>query len=95
MLTSIYKIMKKNLLISLYGLIKNSQKFKIMRLSLIFLFIFSLGSTAKTFSQNQTVTINAKNISINELLTSIHKQTDLNFIYNSQQIKNLGKVDIK
>lgn len=94
MLTSIYKIMKKNLLISLYGLIKNSQKFKIMRLSLIFLFIFSLGSTAKTFSQNQTVTINAKNISINELLTSIHKQTNLNFIYNSQQIKNLGKVDI-
>ena len=48
--------------------------------------VFNLRSFATGFSQQQLVTLNLKNCSINTVFQEIWKQTGLRFIYNEQHL---------
>lgn len=57
---------------------------KIMKLSFIFIFIFILGIHAETsFSQEATLSLKMKNVSIKNILSEIEKETGFIFIYNN------------
>ena len=66
-----------------------------MKLFSIFMLVFNLGSFATGFSQQQLVTLNLKNCSINTVFQEIWKQTGLRFIYNEQDIQNLPPLEVK
>lgn len=59
--------------------------FRIMRITVLFLFIGMLSVYAEnTFSQNTRVSISKNNVQLEEILTDIEKQTEYLFIYNDK-----------
>ncbi len=62
------------------------------RLIVLFLILSNFQLYATAFSQ--TVTINKKNVPIDEVLRDIRKQTSYEFIYNSDIISQKKKIDI-
>lgn len=66
-----------------------------MKLTTIFVFFLVLGASASTYSQNQKVTLNLKECSINRLFKEIKKQTGLQFMFNASQMKEISPVDFQ
>lgn len=60
-----------------------------MKLSVFFLFFFVLGATAGSYSQNQTVSLNLSNCTVNQLFKEIREQTGLRFMFNASQLKGI------
>lgn len=60
----------------------------IMRLTTLFLIVFSLHLSATVYSQNKKLSLNVENQSIKEVLFLIENQSDFRFIYES------GKMDL-
>lgn len=69
-----------------------SQIFRIMRLSVLFLFVVVADLFAtQVYSQNQTVQLSKRSASVAELIGMIEQQTDYLFVYDKQQI-NVNRV---
>lgn len=68
---------------------------RVMKLTLISLFIFTAGIFASVSSQNTRVNINARNVEIREVLNEIEAQTDYLFIYNLKEIDVKQKTSVK
>ena len=75
--------------------VKKSKTFKIMRLLMIFCFVFVSGAMANGYSQEQVVSLNLHQCDVNTLCQEIWKQTGLRFIYNEEHVKNLTAFDVK
>ena len=67
--------------------LKTSNKtVRVMKLTLITLFIFTTGLLASVSSQNTRVSIHVTNTEAHKVLDEIEKQTDYLFIYNNQEV---------
>ena len=65
----------------------------IMKLCIIFVVFLQLTTFAK--AQNQVVNLNLKNVSYYQLFNEIHRQTGLRFIYNTNQLEKMSKIDVQ
>ena len=67
----------------------------IMRLTTLFLIVFSLNISATVYSQNTKLSLDVRNQSIKEVLYLIENQSDFRFIYESGKINLEKKVSIQ
>ena len=67
----------------------------IMRLTTLFLIVFSLNISATVYSQNTKLSLDVRNQSIKEVLYLIENQSDFRFIYESGKINLDKKVSIQ
>ncbi|MBS1567451.1 MAG: TonB-dependent receptor plug domain-containing protein, partial [Bacteroidetes bacterium] len=69
-----------------------AQMVKAMKLTAFLLMAFLLQVSAKTFSQK--VTVDLQNVSADKVFREIKKQTGFLFLYNSTELKKLGRVSV-
>ena len=74
---------------------KKSKILRVMKLFPIFMFLLVFGATAKSFSQEQLVSLNLHQCDVSMLFKEICKQIDLRFVYNEEQVEQLGRFDVK
>lgn len=93
------KRMKKNNLVKRTLNQINVYEFKKYLLSLGLSFsmmiIFTCTVIGSVMVQTQKVNLNLKNVEVSVLFNEIHKQTDLNFIFNSEQSEIVKKISVK
>ena len=53
-----------------------------------------LSATAKTIAQEQVISLNLKNVTYLELFNELHRQTGVRFLYSSDQLENLSRIDV-
>ena len=88
--------MKKNRKGVFVSPIKTHNKiYRVMKLTLIALFIFTTGLFASVRSQNARVNIHVNDVKTIEVLTEIEKQTDYLFIYNKKEVDLGQKVSMQ
>jgi TonB-linked SusC/RagA family outer membrane protein len=68
---------------------------RIMRISLLLLFVLLLPLYANTEAQNQKVNLKAKGEKLKDVLLDIESQTDLTFIYNHDVVNELEELSIE
>ncbi len=87
--------MKTNLLEKTSGRILVSKPFLIMRLILIFIVCSVLQSFAHaTYSHITSLTLNMRNVSVEEVLNEIEEQSEFHFLYSKKIVNVDRKVDI-
>lgn len=64
----------------------------IMRLTTFLLFIMFFRVSATGFAQQ--ISLNEKNVTLKAVISKIQQQSNFDFVYTSQQLKNTGKVSI-
>ena len=67
----------------------------IMRLCIILVVCLQFASFANGVAQDQVVSLDMKNVSYYQLFNEIHKQTGLRFIYNTNQLEKMEKIDVR
>lgn len=67
----------------------------IMRLSLILTCLLTVNLSASVFSQQNRVTLELQEASLEELIVAIKKQCDVGFIYDYNTIRGQGNISIK
>lgn len=88
--------MKKNEQWDKYALFRKVRKgFLIMRLSLIFMILGILQSTASVYSQTTYFTLNEKDVTIREVLDIIENQSEFRFFYEEEKVDLENKLDLK
>ena len=87
--------MKKNRLCLYYYGGRGRKRWLIIMLSVFFMFIFSVVLGSNTYAQQEKVNLNLKNVSIKTLFHEIQKQTDLFFVYNTEQTEVLGDFTVQ
>jgi len=65
-----------------------------MKLCFLFVFWGMLSATAKTIAQEQVISLNLKNVTYLELFNELHRQTGVRFLYSSDQLENLSRIDV-
>ena len=76
-------------------ILRRKQFFRIMRISLLFLFLCTTLLFAENLhSQKAKVTINQRNVNLGTVLEEIENQTDYLFLYNSNQINMRRNVSV-
>lgn len=60
----------------------------------IFLFVFNFGLNAAVHSQNQRVSIELKNASIEDLIVAIKSQCDMGFLYDCDKTKSVKNITV-
>ena len=60
----------------------------------IFLFVFNFGLNAAVHSQNQRVSIELKNASIEDLIVAIKSQCDMGFLYDYNKTKSVKNITV-
>ena len=65
-----------------------------MRLFLFLMCFFTFSLSANTFAQQERVSLNMTGVTVKMLLDEIQRQTDLHFIFNTEQTNQLGKVSV-
>lgn len=86
--------MQKKLFYYLFYRKRYVKFFRIMRLCFLFVFLGMLSATAKTIAQEQVISLNLKNITYLELFNELHRQTGVRFLYSSDQLENLSRIDV-
>ena len=66
-----------------------------MKLCISLMLFFTLGLSASTLGQQERVNLDLKNVSIKVLFDEIQKQTNLFFVFNTEQTKSLGTFSVK
>ena len=66
-----------------------------MKLCILLMLCFSWGVSASTFAQQERVNLDLKKVSIKELFNEIQKQTNLSFVFNTEQTEKLGVVSVQ
>lgn len=87
--------MKKKSIMSFFGRHRGQKKWLVMKLTALFIFVFSFTLVANTSAQQERVDLNLKNVSIRTLFGEIQKQTALSFVYNMELTQHLGQVSVK
>ena len=87
--------MKKKSIMSFFLRHRGQKKWLVMKLTALFIFVFSFTLVANTSAQQERVNLNLKNVSIRTLFGEIQKQTALSFVYNMELTQNLGQVSVK
>lgn len=87
--------MKKKRLDRLFCWVVVKKMLRIMRLCLVLLCVFTLSATARTFAQNERVSLNLVNVSVKELFDEIQRQTQFCFLFNPEQTALIGKLSVK
>ena len=72
----------------------HKKNWMIMRLCVMFVFFFLFIVFANSVAQDQVISLNLKNVSFYQLFDEIHRQTGLRFIYNTNQLEKMDKLDI-
>jgi TonB-linked SusC/RagA family outer membrane protein len=67
---------------------------RIMQLNLIFILVFCLDVSASVYSQQKNITLELNNATLEEFITELKEQTGLQFLYNSEKIKNVKNLNI-
>ena len=67
---------------------------KAMKLFFIFMLAFVWGAHATGYSQQQTVSLDLRQCTVNTLFQEIWKQTGLRFVYNERDIQGIRPMDI-
>ena len=86
--------MQKKLFYYLFYRKRYVKFFRIMRLCFLFVFLGMLSATAKTIAQEQVNSLNLKNVTYLELFNELHRQTGVRFLYSSDQLENLSRIDV-
>ena len=86
--------MQKKLFYYLFYRKRYVKFFRIMRLCILFVFLGMLSATAKTIAQEQVISLNLKNVTYLELFNELHRQTGVRFLYSSDQLENLSRIDV-
>lgn len=88
--------MKKKRLIRSFDLLKRYKKtLMIMKCCIVFIFLFSLNLSARVYSQQQLVTLNLSDVSVEQFVKAVKEQTTLRFMYNSTLVQGAGKISVK
>jgi len=67
---------------------------RIMRLSFVFIFIFGITVSAKSYSQAKKMDINLANSTIGEVMKYVEKNSEFVFLYRNEDIDLQRKVDV-
>lgn len=86
--------MQKKLFYYLFYRKRYVKFFRIMKLCFLFVFWGMLSATAKTIAQEQVISLNLKNVTYLELFNELHRQTGVRFLYSSDQLENLSRIDV-
>lgn len=86
--------MQKKLFYYLFYRKRYVKFFRIMRLCFLFVFLGMLSATAKTIAQEQVISLNLKNVTYLGLFNELHRQTGVRFLYSSDQLENLSRIDV-
>jgi len=70
-----------------------TKTFMVMKLTIVLLFLACLQGFAKD-GYTQTVTLSARNASLEKVFREIRKQTDYLFLYTKEVVQNAKKVDV-
>ena len=62
--------------------------------NILVIFVLSLAINAQG-QQRTKVTLDLKNVTLNEIITELKKQTDYDFFYNSELAKSKGQISVK
>lgn len=65
-----------------------------MKLCIVIMTVFCMSVAANTYSQQQRISLDKKNVKVVDLFKEIQKRADLYFIFNTDDIKKLGKVTV-
>ena len=87
--------MEKKSIMSFFWRHRGQKKWLVMKLTVLFIFVFSFTLVANTSAQQERVNLNLKNVSIRTLFGEIQKQTALSFVYNMELTQHLGQVSVK
>ena len=66
-----------------------------MKLCISFMLCFTLGLSASTVAQQQKVNLDLSNVSMKVLFNEIQKQTNLYFVFNTEQTQKLGTFSVQ
>ena len=68
---------------------------KIMRVFLVLMIGFTFSLSASSFAQQERVSLDMKNVTVKMLFDEIQRQTDLHFLFNTEQTNQLGRLSVK
>jgi TonB-linked SusC/RagA family outer membrane protein len=86
-------IKSQRLLLPVMSLLVSSYVSRIIRMTIIFVLVIHLQADAHGFSQ--TITIDKKNASLEEILVEINKQTGYLYSANNEVVKKAKRIDIQ
>ena len=84
---------KKRDLVSFRGFLSLKERGNSVTRSCVLLFFVLLSTVS--MAQQQKVTINVKDVAVQEVFKAINKQTGLDFVYGTLQLSELGKVTLQ
>ena len=67
---------------------------KIMKLCGIFCFVLSLNLSANVYSQQNKVSLDLKEVTLEEFIEAVKQQTGVNFLYNASLFEGAGTVSV-
>lgn len=74
---------------------KGAKLLVVMKLTVTLMFIVLMEVSASVYSQNTKLALDLQQVSVEQVLNEIKAQSEFNFLYRSDLIKELPKVDIK
>lgn len=81
--------MEKKLYLLLFPRYRMRKILWIMRWNIVFVLICTLQVAAMGTSAQEKVSLNLRNVTADQLFREIRRQTNLDFVYNEEQCKNL------
>ena len=88
--------MKKKRLVRFPDLLKRYGKSLVtMKCCIVLIFLFSLNVSAHVYSQQNLVTLNLSNVSVEQFIEAVKQQLALRFMYNSDVVQKAENVSIK
>ena len=88
--------MKKKRLVRYPDLLKRYGKSLVtMKCCIVLIFLFSLNVSAHVYSQQNLVTLNLSNVSVEQFIEAVKQQLALRFMYNSDVVQKAENVSIK
>lgn len=86
--------MKKKLYLLLFPKYRRRKILWVMKWNIVFVLICTLQAAAIGISAQERVSLNLKNVTAEQLFREIKHQTNFDFVYNEEQCKNLGTMNI-
>ena len=66
-----------------------------MKLFVFFMCCFTFSLSANSFAQQEKVNLDLREVSVKTLFSEIQRQTNLHFIFNTEQTARLNKLTVK
>lgn len=67
----------------------------IMKLNFVFIFLLSLNISANVYSQQKLISLNLRNVGMEEFIQTVKKQTGVQFLYSSALIRQAANVSVR